>query len=315
MRKLAILILALLVLLTAGSCKLFDMLFYKAPGVSAKDLASYTGTLPTTRDQTLMAIGYGGGVTMMMVGGHVGTSSAWQGAFPPLVTSAFSAIPSMRLIAPFISKVKAKSIIVTQSGMNDGSLSKEFHLDIENEPVNLVAQGAVGTATIDKCKADLTASVTAAKPPFSGEGEGELDALITASSLKESPTALVTVNTAKVGVKAKGTMSFDADGTIGGPTSLKYNVAADAKAGFSISDTSVGGYSGKFIIEANYIDSGSFTKAELTDPTGAYFSPTTAINNIEFTITIKVYDNNNDLVDTYELNQDDLVTYIDSMKS
>jgi hypothetical protein len=311
MRKLAILILALLVLLTVGSCKLFDMLFYKAPGVSAKDLASYTGTLPTTRDQTLMAIAYGGMVTMEVVGAHVATSSAWEGAFPPMAASAFNAIPSIRLLAPFISKMKAKSITITQSGMNDGSLNKEFHLDIENESVNVVDLGGAGTATIEKCKADLTASLTAAAPPFSGEGEGEIDALVTASSLKASPTASVTVNTAKVGVKAKGTLSFDADGTIGGPTSLEYNVTADAKAGFSISDSNPTGYSGKFIIEANYIDSGTFTKAELTDPTGEYFSPTTAINNIEFTITIKVYDNNNDLVDTYELNQDDLVTYID----
>jgi hypothetical protein len=93
-------------------------------------------------------------------------------------------------------------------------------------------------------------------------------------------------------------MSFDNDGA---PTSVEYNIAADAKVGFSISNSEVGGFSGKFIIEMNYIDSGSLSESELADPA-------TGISSIEFTITIKVYDNNNDLVDTYELNQDDLAT-------
>jgi hypothetical protein len=311
MRKLSILMLALLVLLSAGSCKLFDMLFYKAPGVSPEDLGSYTGTLPTNRDDTLMAIGMGGMVTMMMVGEHVGTSSAWTGAFPPSAMSAFNAIPTVKLLAPFISKVKAKSITVSQTGFGSDSLDKEFHLDIENEAVDVVGMGGAGALTIDKCKADLSATLSASTPPFSGDGEGEADVLITGSNLKASPSDTVTVNSAQVGVKAKGKMSFEADGSIGGPTSLEYNIAADAKAGFSISAGD--GASGKFIIEMNYIDSGSFTKAQLTDPTGAYFDPSTAVSNIEFTITIKVYDNANDLAHEYELNQDDLATLAGGM--
>jgi hypothetical protein len=301
MRKLAILILALMVLLTVGSCKLFDMLFYKAPGVSAKDLASYTGTLPTTRDQTLATIGYGGIVTMMMVGEHVGTSSAWAGAFPPSVMSAFNAIPSIKLLAPFISKMKAKSISVTQTGFDSDALNKEFHLDIENEAVDVAGMGGSGTATIEKCKADLTATLSAATPPFDADGKGEADVLITASNLKNPDfSSTLTVNTAQVGAKAKGTVSMSF-GSTGGPTSVEYNIAADAKAGFSISDSEVGAYSGKFIIEANYIDSGSLSESELTDPA-------TGISSIEFTITIKVYDNDNKEVAKYELNQDDAAT-------
>ncbi|MCX7039240.1 MAG: hypothetical protein NT005_08950 [Spirochaetes bacterium] len=303
MRKLAILLLALLVLFTAGSCKLFDMLFYKAPGVSAKDLASYSGTLPTTRDQTLMTIGYGGLVTMEFVGAHVASSSAWEGAFPSQAMSGFNAIPSIRLLAPFISKMKAKSISLTQTITGD-SLDKEFHLDIENESVNVAAQGGTGTATIEKCKADLTATLTASTAPFDADGEGELDAVVTASNLKPSSGSTLTVNTAKIGAKAKGTTSMSF-GSTGGPTSVEYNITADAKVGFSISNSAEGEFSGKFIIEMNYIDSGSLSESELADPA-------TGISSIEFTITIKVYDNNNDLVDTYELNQDDLVTLIES---
>lgn len=304
MRKLTILMLALLVLLTVGSCKLFDMLFYKAPGVSPKDLGSYTGTLPTNRDDTLMAIGMGGMLTMEAAFAHVLNSSAWTGAFSLTEMSAFNAIPSIKLLAPFISKVKAKSITVSQTGFDSESLDKEFHLDIENEAVDVVGMGGTGTLTIDKCKADVTATLSASTPPFSGDGEGEADVLITASNLKASPSDTVTVNSAQVGVKAKGKMSFEADGSTGGPTSVEYNIAADAKAGFSISAGD--GASGKFIIEMNYIDSGSLSESELTDPA-------TGISNIEFTITIKVYDNNNDLAHEYELNQDDLATLAGGM--
>jgi hypothetical protein len=302
MRRLAILILALLVLLTAGSCKLFDMLFYKAPGVSAKDLDSYSGTLPGTEIDTLQTIFYGGMVTGEIVGSHVASSSAWQTEFPPQAVSAFNAIPSIRLLAPFISKMKAKSISVTESGMTDASLKKEFLLDIENESVNVNAQGGTGTATIEKCKADLTATLTASTPPFDADGEAEVDLVVTASDLKSSAASTVTVNTAKVGAKAKGTVSMSI-GSTGAPTSVEYNIAADAKIGFSISNSEVGGFSGKFIIEMNYIDSGSLSGSELTDAQ-------TGISSIEFTVKIKVYNNDNELVHEYELNQDDLVNYI-----
>ncbi len=300
MRKLAILLLALIVLLSFGGCKLFDMLFYKAPGVSAKDLASYTGNLPTTRDDTLMTIGIGGMVTMMMAGEHVGSSSAWAGAFPPSAMSAFDAIPTIKLLAPFLSKVKAKSITVSQTGFNSDVLDKEFHVDIQDEAADVAGMGGSGTLTIDKAKIDLTATMSASTVPFDAEGNGEADVLITASGLKGSPTDTVTVNTAQVGAKAKGNVSMSF-GSTGGPTSVEYKITADAKAGFSISDTDPLGFSGKFIIEMNYIDSGSLSEAQLTDPA-------TGISNIKFTITIKVYDNNNDLVNTYELNQDDAAT-------
>ncbi|MBE3063593.1 MAG: hypothetical protein IMZ69_01080 [Spirochaetes bacterium] len=312
MRKLTILLLALLVLFTAGSCKLFDMLFYKAPGVSAKDLASYSGTLPTTRDKTLMTIGYGGMVTMGAAGTHVINSSEVQGAFPSQVGSVFNAIPTFRLLAPFISKVKAKFITLTQTGMTDSSTNKEFHLDIENESVTSATQ--TGTLTIDKCKADLSATVTGNTVPWSGEGDAEVDCLITASNLKDTSfgtaSQYITVNGAQVGVKAKATMSFDVDATsTGGPTSLTYDITSDVKAGFSISDSNPDTinphYSGKFIIEMNYIDSGTLTKTQMDDPTD--------ISNIEVTIKIKVYNNDNDLVDEYELNQDDLATYITAL--
>jgi hypothetical protein len=307
MRKLAILLLALLVLFTAGSCKLFDMLFYKAPGVSANDLGSYSGTLPTTRDQTLMTIAYGGMVAMGAAGSHVGNSSAWKGAFPSQVGSVFDAIPTFRLLAPFISKVKAKSITLTQSGMNNNDLSKEFHIDIEDESVTSATQ--TGTLTIDKFKADLSATVTGNTVPWSGEGNAEADCLITASNLKDTDfSTTVTVNGAKVGVKAKATISFDVDATsTGGPTSLTYDITSDAKVGFSISDTKPGNFSGKFIIEMNYIDKGTLTKTQMDDPGD--------ISNIEVTIKIKVYNNDNDLVKEYDLNQDDLATYITGMSS
>jgi hypothetical protein len=308
MKKILLVSFTALILFGLSSCKFFDSLFYVAPPVSPRDLGSYSGSLPTTRDEALQTIGIAGMNTMMGAALHVANSPAWGSAFGNArVLKAFSSIPSFRLLAPLLDKLNvrmgAKSISLATTGFDGTTTDNEFHLDIENETVNLPALGASGSMVIDKCKADITATMTSTTMPFDVDGKGEVDAELHATNLVPPGTGQGKINSAIIGLKAKGTATVTNINSSAPPSSSTYDLSASLKAGFSV--TAPAGtehQSGKFIIETSYYDNGSLTEDQMNGPED--------ISNIKFTIKITVYDNDNKEVDSYTLDQDDLATYI-----
>jgi hypothetical protein len=290
------------VLLFASGCQLFDYLFYNAPGVAPGDLAGFTGTTPANKDAALSAAG---GTAMSSVGGaavaittdpgFITGAAAKTIVVSPAAADLLAQIPSFKSFSAQIQKLAGKSVTLTQTVSSDDT-NVAIHLDVKDETTNDIY--SAGTMTIDWLKFDLTGSRTAVTPPYSANGSFNLDSKITMDGYQTSPA--VVVNEGIVNFIAKGSLSATLDSQ-GKATSLNYSISASLVAGFSISGGN--GNSGKFIIEAMYIDGAALTEAQLQDPA-------TVSGSLKIDIVVRVYDNSNTLVDTYQYTQDDIQTMI-----
>jgi hypothetical protein len=217
------------------------------------------------------------------------------------VVRAFAAIPSMKLM---LRGAGMKTISATQNFDDESSLDKAAHISITDEAVDVAANGGVaGAIIINEITGDIEVTTTSNDVPLTATLK-KAEANVDIEAANVNTGSGVVINTAKIGAKAKATGKAVIDSS-GAPTSVEYDASASVKVGFSISGGTACS-SGKYIIEASYYDNGDLTAADLEDAS-------TAMSNFELTITIKVYDNSNDLVDTYTIDQDDITDYINSL--
>jgi hypothetical protein len=303
MKRFLLLILSLAVLFSFASCKFIDSIFFVAPTVAPSDLTSYAagGTLPASRDEAVVAL-FQGGRNLTPLFGFLATNETLATAFGGSTASVFTLIPSVNKM---MKAAGMKTVSASQNIYSD-SLDKEVHVAIENESVTGTDFGATtGTVIINSLTADVEATTSSNTAPFTGtlkKAEANVD--VEASNLDMGDGVIL--NSAKIGAKAKATGTVSVSST-GSPTSLEYDSSASVKIGFSVSGGATCA-SGKYIIEASYYDSGSLTESDFQDPS-------TIPSNFELTVKISVYDNSNDLVDEYTLDQEDLTTYLSGSTS
>ena len=312
MKKLFLAILILAVLLSFTTCKFFDSIFFVAPSVSASDLASYQGTTPTARSDAMTSFQDPGYLLFAAVIADMSTRPEFQNAIKS-TEMIFGSTPTGRLIQKAFSNKLARTITFTQSGFNSTDMNtnpnKEIHLDIENETVknSNVDATATGTITINTCKLDLvgTANGLSTQHPPSSVDITQADADVSVSADNYNVTNYdpnITLHTARIGLKLKSTASATLDTTTGSPTSVTYDISGSLKAGMSFSNSNKGAFSGKYILDLGYYDTGNLTSADLSST-----DPYAAINKLKFTLTIKLYDNSNKVLNTWTFDQSDLV--------
>ena len=224
----------------------------------------------------------------------------------------FGNTPTGKLIRKAVADKFARTITLTDSGFSAADLStvpdKEIHLDIENENVNnshVDSTGVSGAIAIDKCKVDIVGTangLSSSHPPTSVDlTQGDADVSVTVTNFKDTNMdPNVTVNGARIGLKFKSTGNATISST-GAPTDLTWDISASMKAGISVTDTSSNAYSGKYILELSYYDNGTLTSADLSSS-----DPYAAINKITFSLSIKSYDNGNNLLNSWTFDQSDL---------
>jgi hypothetical protein len=312
MKRLLLVILMLAVLLSFTTCKFFDSIFFTAPGVSPHDLAPYTGTTPSTRSDAMMSFGEPGLYVFMAMYLDMQTRPEFQDFASSIARVLLGNTPTGKLLQKSLAQKLARSITLSQVGLGSDistNPDKEVHLDIEKETVINANVGptATGTIVIDKCKFDLVGTangLSSQHPPSSIDiTQAEGDVSLSADNYKYSAQFPgVTLNTARIGLKVKGTGNATIDTTTFTPTSETYDLSLSLKAGISVSNSNSGAFSGKYIIELSYYDSGDLTASDFSST-----DPYAAINKIKFTLTIALYDNGNKKLDDWTFDQSDLV--------
>lgn len=288
MKKIGIAMLIIAIAMFFNSCQLMDSLFYKTDSVSPKDLAAFTGTTPTDKtgmENSLNPVGYavGNGFTKFL------NKPEFQKAVKYLSYN----YPNLKALNNFLADkgIAGKSISYTNDSTDS---SADIKVNIADETVD---GPSGGTLTVKKL--DLTASGDVDDPdnPTIAKGKADVDAKITIDKYADTDTGY-TINAGIINLKAKGNSTINIDSQ-GEPSKIKYYAAIDLNAGFSISAGD--GESGKFIISFNYVDSNELTQEQLSSP-----DPSELIKNVKLTLTIKVYDNDNNLVKTYSYDENDL---------
>ncbi len=322
MKKLLLAFLMIAIVLSFSTCKFIDSIFFVASSVSPSDLPSYTGTPPTTRVQAIQSFGTGGMLAFEAIGKDMAQRQEFQNFGKSVPMWFFGNTPTGKLIQKAIANKLARTITLTGSGFSSADLNtvanKEIHLDIENENVNnsnVDSSGVSGAIVIDKCKVDIVGTangLSSSHPPTSVDlTQGDADVSVTVTNFKDTNwDPNITVNGAKIGLKFKSTGNATLNSSTGAPTDLTWDVSASMKAGISVTDTLSGDYSGKYILELSYYDNGSLTSSDLSST-----DPYAAIGKITFSLSIKSYDNSNNLLNSWTFDQSDLQDELESMNS
>ena len=306
MKKWMLLILGGILIFSLMGCNLL----FGAKDVKARNLDPYTtGTLPGDKDEALAAASMGI-MTLGMAMGDFFSSDKFENAWDTGVTARFPVFDSM-FVPPVKTLDDARSIDI--EGF-EGDTSMEATVEIKDESVSGYVSGLV---TVEDLKANFAASFT--------ENDDSYPATMTANFEVGKCKILVTnnyesdmgyiLNSAEMNVLAKGeggvTLTWPdvVEEDIPSEVALNYDVDVEYKGGFSMSADASTGYCGKYIVELiiEAVEDFSYDVEEAMTDLGAGDTPTTPDFNI--TILVEVYDNNDDLVISYEYTQDDLANY------
>ncbi|MFP4114452.1 MAG: hypothetical protein ACOC2Y_07195 [Spirochaetota bacterium] len=313
---LGILVLALVALSMSG-CFLFPPEAV-LDEVAAEDLGSYDAsqTIEDDEDSVLAASTEAMGAAMVapmtvydesvsdelgldMSGGQPSVQSLAQSLLQQQLTAVRSEMQRSRSV-----NVDDESDIDEETG--DGTI--DVTIEVSNETVNGSDIGESGTATINTFNVEVTGEISS-----SGDETGgtmSLDAELGHEGDIEyedwtSPGGIV-IHDGVFKSLASGEMGYDltmADGSGGEPStsgSISYDMNVELSAGFSYSNTDTG-RGGKITMLLRYSgsDDVTFDSQETL--------PEEATGEIEATMTVKVYDNDNNLVVEHEFTDDELM--------
>ena len=285
-RKLFMLAAVIAVIICLAGCSFMDSIFYKAPDVGAGDLDAFTGKAATTEAQA--SAGLSSGVNAAVVSGQ---------AVAETVESAKDFQKGLEIISLasplFADNIKpdgAKSVSVLSS-----STGYPMTLDVAilDETKNVLG----GTVTVNKLNFSGKVSVDDENKPTQMDASFDAEAGITAKGITSA--AGVTINELIFNAVGKGNATVKTG-------SVSYYAAIDMKLGCSISDTTAAGASGKYVIALNYIESGNLENLDSTNPVSS-------LGELAFTLTLKVYDNDNKETFSKTMNQDDVLEYYASL--
>jgi len=291
MKKLLVLFAMALLVLVFSGCSFMDSLFYKADSVESKDLAQYTGTTPVDKSSTMDVIDGTAGDALASGFQGILNNDQWND-FSKTISNGY---PDLKFIAKnILSKTETYVKKISYSGDRNGSDGNvDFKVSIKDESVDGNISGTLAVNNFDlavKAEVDDPDTPTKGSWDFNTKGRIKIDNYSNSSSY--------TINSGLINFKAKGNgdLSFTVADSVSTLDKLNYYLAVDLKAGFSVSGGD--GKSGKFLIEFNYVNNNSLTKDELDNPDKL-------MENMK-PLVIKVYDNNNNLVNTYKYDENDL---------
>ena len=288
---------AALVLVGTG-CSLFGPSVDEvAPGV----LDSFEGDLPTTEEDALQVLGSAVTGAGMSVGSDQDLQDdldreladgveGWED--PAAQTLAYKMINSL-----YSGQLQPKDITADGSFEEsaDGKTGKmDASLTITNEEVS----GSTGTITLDFDGSVDGEGGEDSDSVFFAEAKGQAEGSMEMDNFSNSEVGDYTVD-GPINMAAKFDESFDykADGKI----YIDYKTYFEIAAGLSISSST---YGGKFIFSFKIDQNVSGLVIDLEDYYGSS-SEYEAPEEVSLTMSLKIYDNNNDEVASYKYTEDD----------
>lgn len=260
----------------ASSCAVVDSLFYNADGVKASELVAFDGSAASNQAEAKAALiaGIDSGalpVAAFAVSGPAGDVIAR--AFPRLLPaySEPEAGSAASRAAPTATVNPDGSVVMSWTG--DDEL-------VSSNPTVTLSGSLAYTVSADKNE-ELTSIAMDAS--LKADLEAEIGAYA-AAGLKG----------ARMNLKAKGDASLT--GSVSGFTAKGY-AALSLNAGMSL-DEAAGHKGGKYIVSVKFAESYDMA-ITLTDVAGS------AAGEVEMSLVVKVYGNDNKLIDEYEFAAED----------
>ncbi len=273
-----------------------DGAFLKATEVKAGDLASYTGTAissSSSDDDVLM--GFLGG--MQMLSNVDPMSRALGSDYADLMYVLDLAVPGFaesRSVASRAGSVSYTASITDESIEGDFDITDYYTYGDDPGDITVTKAEVTAQADVDSLDPEKMEDVSA-------KVEADLELIFTdiieydtwTGTQWEDP--IVKINEMRINANAK----LEAEATIGSegyPESVDFYVGMDLSIGFSLS---ADGYSGKYIVNLNYVDSGTVTEDDVMDG-----DVTGTAEDIS--VTIEVYNNSGTLIKSVTQSQDDM---------
>jgi hypothetical protein len=227
--------------------------------------------------------------------------TSFEDAFQALVNQTTRNVQARALAA---AGAPSASVTVTDDAPNDDD-TVDVTIEIVDEPVNATDVGLQsGTATVDFFL-DLygTSSSTTnddGTVTSIGEGQGEHEGTVV---YDEWSDGVYVVHQGQINTTASGSLEAEVTNDLDAYESygtVEWQIAMAMSAGFSVSNT-VTDEGGKIVIEYTYNASDSVTVAEGEDPS-------TAAGEIDATMTVVLYDNNNQEIQRHEYTSEDVTS-------
>lgn len=278
-RKIAVATLGVALLFSVNSCQLVDSLFYNAEGVKASDLDDFSGSPAASEAEAKAAV-----IAGIDAGAVPVAEFSVSGPSGDILSRAF---PRLMAAGADPEAAAASSKALPSSGLtvgDDGSVEYAWSGDgyaLSSDP-DVTLSGSF-TYTVS---ADANAELLAVD--YDASLDADLQATVGAYAARG-------LNGAIMNLKAKGDSSLS--GSIANGYTASGYAAASMYAGFSLDDLSAtGGHKGgKYIVSLKYAESYDLTFG-WTDVSGIAGS---AAAKVEMDVVVKVYGNDDELIDTY----------------
>lgn len=286
-RKLALLVAALVSASFMG-CQLIDSLFFNTEEVKASELATFTGSTPTTKNEALMSAMVGISTTygsMMTVSLSEQAPAALAKIFPAIKGSE-AAFNGARAIARTISPSTGfESFIESVDTSGAGMATVKFIDEDFDSDGTIVVNGEI-TLEVDGIQEGSTEA--------SGKAEAEFS--VEVKAIADTPFNGAMANL-KLNANADSTMTTD-----GVPETISGYAALALSAGISLDEIEGTSKGGKFVIAIKYTSNFEYDASiSETDPTGG----------VSVEINLKVYDASNRNVGDYTYNEDEIMAFLE----
>lgn len=276
MRKIAVATLGVALSLSVFSCQLVDSLFYNAEGVKASDLDDFDGSPAASEAEAKAAV-----IAGIDAGAVPVAEFSVSGPSGDIIARAF---PRLMAAGASPEDAAASSRALPSSGLSvsdDGSVAYAWSDDgyaLSSDPAVTLSGSFNYTVSAD-ANADLLAV------DYDASLDADLQATVGAYAARGLKNAVMNL-------KAKGDSSLS--GSLANGYTASGYAAASMYAGFSLDETS-GHKGGKYIVSLKYAESYDLAFG-WTDVSGIAGS---AAAKVEMDVVVKVYGNDDKLIDTY----------------
>jgi len=264
-------------------CELFDALFFNTEEVNAKELATFQGDTPATKDEALMSLSMG-------LGGTADMFLSKDFVAPSILDSVFSITGGQEL---YSGAVAAARKITPSNGFESFAQSIESTGSGKTK-VTLVAEdfGSNGAVTVDGTIAVEAQGLTQDSTKASGKIDADVKAKL--ASIANSP-----IRGAMANLKLKANADATIDRYTRQPSAINGYSALALSMGLSMDSFAAGGTTfkgGKYVMSFKYTSKFTYTASSTANP----------VSELELTIYLKVYNNTNKVVGDYTYTQSDI---------
>ena len=271
-----------------------DSTFMKVETVEPADLANFTGDSPAAGSDDDIMYGFGEALGLLTYATPI--SRALGDDYTELVKVLDAVVPGLAEAAD----ARTVSASITAS-ITDESITSDYEAGDYSDP---------GDITITTAEVSAKSEVNSMTNPTESTAEFDLDIEVTATDIIDYDQDPVTyeytvvdrqIEEATINVKAKGNATAVLETqtmegyTLTIPTSVDFYLACDASLGVSFSSDE--GYSGKYVVNFNYVAAAVLTEADYE----AIASGDTSILGEDFTLEVELYNNSGTLVDSVDV--------------